>query len=193
MSSFTVGCRVRVLRGRHFADFEEGDEGTVLDINAECRNCTVVFDRSQARIKVALKHLRLISQRAEGRSGAPYADGVDTSSPTALATKMAQEMRLADAASVKALEAQAEDLRSRLAAALHRADASEAVFPAFVSCTLTYRHYESVGYSTFDTATVASSLMPRITICDKHRLGLIRAGTKRFFEHVGRRRLPRPC
>jgi len=127
MSSFTVGCRVRVLRGRHFADFEEGDEGTVLDINTECRNCTVVFDCSQARIKVALKHLRLISQRAEGRTGAPYADGVDTSSPTALATKMAQEMRLADAASVKALEAQAEDLRSRLAAATHRADASEAM------------------------------------------------------------------
>ena len=115
-----------MLRGRHFADFQEGDEGIVLDINVECRNCTVVFDSSQDRVKVALKHLRVISQRADGgRSSAPQANGVESSSPKALARQIAQEMRLADAASEKALEAQAEDLRSRLAAAVHRADAAE--------------------------------------------------------------------
>ncbi|CAE7196879.1 unnamed protein product, partial [Symbiodinium pilosum] len=103
------------------------DEGIIVEINGECRNCTVVFESSQEKTKVALKHLRVIGQfRADGRNGMPSGAGRAANLPMALAQQAVPAMRSADADQLKALEAQTEDLRSRLAASTHRADAAEA-------------------------------------------------------------------
>lgn len=65
-ADFVPGCRVRVLRGRNFPCFKEREEGIVIDVDSERRNCHVLFDprpgpslRAGA-VLVALRHLRII-------------------------------------------------------------------------------------------------------------------------------------
>lgn len=116
MSGFQVGYRVRVLRGRQFSDFKERDEGVILDINEECRNCTVVFDGRPEKIQVALKHLRVIGHSNQTNL-AP--DG-GARSQKVLAKQIAEEMRLADLPAVQALDVELQELRNALQSAQKR-------------------------------------------------------------------------
>eukprot|EP00746_Dinoflagellata_sp_MGD_P150549 gnl/MRDRNA2_/MRDRNA2_82387_c0_seq2.p1 gnl/MRDRNA2_/MRDRNA2_82387_c0~~gnl/MRDRNA2_/MRDRNA2_82387_c0_seq2.p1 ORF type:complete len:306 (+),score=80.39 gnl/MRDRNA2_/MRDRNA2_82387_c0_seq2:153-1070(+) len=70
-----VGSRVRVLRGRHFLTFKEREEGDVLAVNVECRNCHVRFDNRPEPVLVAWKHLRVVEAARFGTTGP--ADGKD--------------------------------------------------------------------------------------------------------------------
>ncbi|CAE8695225.1 unnamed protein product [Polarella glacialis] len=62
---FHAGCRVRVLRGREFPEFRGRQEGAVLDVNEECRNCHVLFDGREDPVQVAFKHLRISTRAAD--------------------------------------------------------------------------------------------------------------------------------
>ncbi|CAJ1392377.1 unnamed protein product [Effrenium voratum] len=116
MSGFQIGCRVRVLRGRQFAEFKERDEGVILEINDECRNCVVVFDGRKEKVQVALKHLRVVANGRNPDSGA------SERSPKVLAKEIANEMRLADLSTVQVLEAEVQELRCELAKSQRRCE-----------------------------------------------------------------------
>ncbi|CAK9005893.1 unnamed protein product [Durusdinium trenchii] len=120
MSGFQVGCRVRVLRGRQFSDFKERDEGVVLDINDECRNCTVVFDGRQEKVQVALKHLRVVGHK-NADAGVP-----PEKTSKVLAKQIAEEMRLTEHPAVQALDVEMQELRKALQNAQTRLKSLEA-------------------------------------------------------------------
>jgi len=61
--TFTVGSRVRVIRGRHFRDFGAGDSGVVLLSDSGAGTCTVAFDRGGEPLQVAVRHLELDHRR----------------------------------------------------------------------------------------------------------------------------------
>eukprot|EP00927_Polykrikos_kofoidii_P043628 TRINITY_DN37703_c0_g1_i1.p1 TRINITY_DN37703_c0_g1~~TRINITY_DN37703_c0_g1_i1.p1 ORF type:complete len:1070 (-),score=240.94 TRINITY_DN37703_c0_g1_i1:109-3318(-) len=59
---FAPGTRVRVLKGRRFKDFGEGDAGTAVHVNLEAGICEVAFDGRSSSLQVALRHLEPFNQ-----------------------------------------------------------------------------------------------------------------------------------
>ncbi|CAL1141806.1 unnamed protein product [Cladocopium goreaui] len=99
-----------------------GDEGVILDINEECRNCTVVFDGRPEKIQVALKHLRVIGQSTNGGNGAD----AGARSQKVVAKQIAEEMRLVDLPAVQALDSELQGLRNALQSAQKKLTSYEA-------------------------------------------------------------------
>lgn len=94
----------------------------ILDINEECRNCTVVFDGRPEKIQVALKHLRVIGQSTNGGNGAD----AGARSQKVVAKQIAEEMRLVDLPAVQALGSELQELRNALQSAQKKLTSYEA-------------------------------------------------------------------
>eukprot|EP00928_Gymnodinium_smaydae_P083824 TRINITY_DN6705_c0_g1_i2.p1 TRINITY_DN6705_c0_g1~~TRINITY_DN6705_c0_g1_i2.p1 ORF type:complete len:558 (-),score=122.15 TRINITY_DN6705_c0_g1_i2:103-1776(-) len=110
--AFEVGRRVRVLRGHNFPNFRAREEGVVAAVDAESRNCRVLFDGPEERlVAVAFKHLRVL---ADSELVAKKHDGIENGSGHANGASFGDCVAVSDAFSEE-IRAEIEDLRSQLA------------------------------------------------------------------------------
>lgn len=100
-SEISNGCRVAVINGRHFPSFSAGDEGTVLRVDTEARNCHVLFAAKSEAIVVALRHLRVVAPVGETPSTVGFTEDSSSSwSPMAYTSSLVQRQ---EASSVEAV------------------------------------------------------------------------------------------